>query len=312
MQKDTRPGALRWNKHGRQFCVGMLALFFLMPVALPQTAAGATRDSVASVLLGKHTSLAGKLLSNAYGRQLFLESSESSSMVSGNAYAVLDSPFNAVNDVLKNPSRWCEIMILHINTKYCQVRPDANPTQLQVNIGKKTEQELADSFALEFVFRVASSTAEYLEVQLNADKGPMGTNNYRIELQATPLPGGKTFMLLRYAYGYGLAGRLAMQGYLATAGSGKVGFTQVEKGGKRVYVGGMRGTVERNTMRYYLAIEAYLSAMNSPASNQFEARLQHWFKATEQFPDQLREMDLGSYVSMKKNEYRRQQKAVRG
>ncbi|MES1979393.1 MAG: hypothetical protein V4451_15235 [Pseudomonadota bacterium] len=261
----------------------------------------------AANLLEKHSELAAQLTSNAYGRPLYLESSETSSMVNGNAYAVLDSPFGTVSSTLKSPRRWCDVMILHINTKYCQASADASPAVLNVNIGKKTEQELADAFALEFSFRLASSTPDFLHVRLNADKGPLGTSNYRIELRAAPLPGGKTFMHLRYSYGYGMAGRIAMQGYLATLGSGKVGFTQVGEGQKQGYVGGMRGAVERNTMRYYLAIEAYLASLGRPPEQQFNARLDHWFKATEQYARQLHEVDKSSYVLMKHNEYRRQQ-----
>jgi hypothetical protein len=177
-----------------------------------------------------------------------------------------------------------------------------------VNIGKKTEEHLADTFALEFAFRLNSASPDYLAVQLNADKGPLGTSNYRIELRAAPLPEGKTFMHLRYSYGYGLAGRLAMQGYLATLGSGKVGFTQVSKGQKQGYVGGMRGTVERNTMRYYLAMESYLA---SPSDQQLNARLERWFDATEQYALQLHEVDKSSYLSMKKSEYQRQRNVSR-
>lgn len=271
---------------------------------MPATA-GAEQNAVA--LLEKHSELASQLGSNPYGRPLYLESSETSNMVNGNAYAVLDSSFNAVSSTLKSPKRWCEVMILHINTKYCRASADTSPGVLNVNIGKKTEQQLADAFALEFNFRLASATPEYLSARLNADKGPVGTSNYRIELRAAPLPNGKTFMHLRYSYGYGMAGKIAMQGYLATMGSGKVGFTQVTQGQNQVYVGGMRGAVERNTMRYYLAIEAYLASLGRPREQQFNARLDHWFRATEQYARQLHEVDKNAYLLMKQNEYKRQQ-----
>lgn len=274
-------------------------------LALSQTA----EDAGVAALLEKHQSLAAELLSSPYGRPLVIESSETSSMVNGNAYAVLNSPFSTVSATLKSPSRWCDVIILHINTKYCRATADASPSMLNVNIGKKTPQELSDSFALEFAFRVTSATPGYLSARLNADKGPMGTSNYRIELRALPLPDGKTFMHLHYSYGYGMAGRLAMQGYLATLGSGKVGFTKTGSGEKAAYVVGMRGAVERNTMRYYLAIEAYLASLGGPPAQQFDVRLDRWFDATEQYARQLHEVDKSSYVSMKKSEYKRQQAA---
>ena len=268
-------------------------------------------DTNASALLEKHASLEKQLAKTAFGRPLVVESSEDTGSVSGNAYAVLDASFNTVSTTFRGPSHWCEVMILHINTKYCRATAENTPTTLKVNIGKKTPQALEDAFALEFAMRQVSASPRYLAVRLNAEKGPLGTNNYRIELEAVPLPSGKTFMHLRYAYGYGMAGRVAMQGYLATVGSGKVGFTHLNGDQKQGYVGGMRGTVERNTVRYYLAIEAYLASLNRPSAQQLESRLEHWFDATEQFPQQLREIDRDSYLTMKRDEYQRQQTQTR-
>ncbi|MES2191420.1 MAG: hypothetical protein V4454_14970 [Pseudomonadota bacterium] len=272
--------------------------------------AAALVEQNAAALSDKHAQLSSQLASSPYGRPLYLESAETSSMVNGNAYAILDSPFSAVSTTLKSPKRWCEVMILHLNTKYCRATSDTTPTVLNVNIGKKTEQDLPDTFALEFAFRLASATPGYFSAQLNSDKGPLGTSNYRIELSAVPLTENKTFIHLRYSYGYGMAGKLAMQAYLATLGSGKVGFTQVSQGQKQSYVTGLRGAVERNTMRYYLAIDAYLASLGRPADQQFNARLDHWFNATEQYARQLHEVDKSSYLVMKKNEYQRQQNGL--
>ena len=98
---------------------------------------------------------------------------------------------------------------------------------------------------------------------------------------------------------------MALRAYLATAGSDKVGFTQ-DKSDKSGYVGGMRGTVERNTMRYYLAIDAFLSGLAAPQAQQLEQRLQTWFSATERYPRQLHEVDKNEYLAMKRKEYARQ------
>ena len=280
--------------------------------ALAQTSAVAPTESNAAALLEKHVSLADQLANNSYGRPLFLESSESANMVSGNAYAVLDSPFSTVNTTFKSPSLWCEVMILHLNTKYCRATSDTSPSVLKVNIGKKIPQDLKDTFALEFALRLASSSPNYLSVELNAEKGPLGTSNYRIELQAVPLPGNKTFIQFRYSYGYGFTGRLAMQTYLGTIGRGKLGFTQINQDQKSTYVGGMRGAVERNTMRYYLAIDSYLAALNQPPAQQLNARFERWFDATEKYPMQLHEIDKDSYLSMKKSEHQRQQTGTSG
>lgn len=280
---------------------------FAQPISAPELESA----SSASALLEKYSALEKQFGKTAFGRPLVLESFEEPGSVTGNAYAVLDAPFNTVSTTFKGPTHWCEVMILHINTKYCRATNDVSPTVLKVNIGKKSPQALADAFALEFSMRQVSGSSRYLAVRLNAEKGPLGTHNYRIELQAVPLPSGKTFMHLRYAYGYGMAGRLAMQGYLTTLGSGKLGFTRLNGEQQLGYVGGMRGAVERNTMRYYLAIEAYLASLNSPPAQQLDDRLEHWFDATEQFPQQLHEIDRNSYLTMKRDEYLRQQTQTR-
>ena len=275
--------------------------------AQPSSPAELESGANAAALLDKYTALEKQLGKTPFGRPLVLESFEDTGSVSGNAYAVLDASFNMVSTTFKGPSHWCDVMILHINTKYCRAASETSPTRLKVNIGKKTPQELEDAFALEFLMRQVAASSRYLAVRLNAEKGPLGTSNYRIELQAVPLPSGKTFMHLRYAYEYGVAGRLAMQGYLATVGSGKVGFTRLNGDPKQGYIGGMRGTVERNTVRYYLAIEAYLASLNRPPAEQLDARLEYWFDATEQFSLQLHELDRSSYLAMKRDEYLRQQ-----
>ena len=143
-------------------------------------------------------------------------------------------------------------------------------------------------------------------IRLGAENGPFGTRDYRIQLQAIPLDGGrKTFVHLDYAYVYGMAARLAMQGYLATVGAGKVGFTREGQGAGAPYIGGVRGAVERNTMRYYLAIDAYLASLGAPPAQQRSQRLEAWFAATEQYATQLHELGRDEYMAMKTREFAR-------
>jgi hypothetical protein len=139
-------------------------------------------------------------------------------------------------------------------------------------------------------------------VGLRPPAGPLGTHDYRILLEATPADATHTVLHLAYSYGYGALGQLAMQAYLATAGASKVGFTTVEEGGQPHLVGGMRGVMERNTMRYFLAIEAYLASLGTPSQGRAERRFEAWFDATERFARQLHEMSREQYLSMKRRE----------
>ena len=65
--------------------------------------------------------------------------------------------------------------------------------------------------------------------------------------------------------------------------------------------------VERNTMRFYLAIDAYLGALAEPTPVRLQKRLQCWFSATEQYPRQLHEVSCTAYLNMKRSDYLRQQ-----
>jgi hypothetical protein len=80
--------------------------------------------------------------------------------------------------------------------------------------------------------------------------------------------------------------------------------------GQAIYIDGMRGLIERNTMRYYLAIEAYLGALSAPAAAQLDKRLNDWYAAVERYPLQLHEISLQEYLEMKRREYVRQQAAL--
>lgn len=263
----------------------------------------------AAALHAKYLALDERLRHNPFQRALALDSSEASSDLQGDVYALVDHPFSNVSAALNSPAHWCDVMILHINTKYCHAATSEAQTVLTVRIGKKTPQPIDDAYPIEFHYRVAAATPTYLEIQLGAEQGPLSTRDYRIQLQAVPVGSGRTFLHFTYSYAYGMAGKLAMKTYLATVGSGKVGFTITgrQANGQPKYIGGMRGLMERNAMRYYLAIGAYLAAYSAPPALQLQKRLHVWFNGTEQYPRQLREVDRATYLGMKRSEYLRQQ-----
>jgi hypothetical protein len=267
------------------------------------------QTDAAAALRAKHANLTEQLRQNPFKRPLVLDSAERREGLKGDIYGVVDFPFEVVNAALNNPAHWCDVMILHINTKYCHAQAGPAAITLKVNIGKKTPEALADAPRIEFNYRVAASSADYLDIMLNAKDGPMGTSDYRIHLEAVALPADKTFLHLTYAYSANLGARVAMQAYLATIGSGKVGFTVTGKGsdGGPAYIAGVRGLVERNTMRYFLAIDTYLEASRAAPALQLEQRLQNWFTAVEQYPRQLHEVDRAAYLEMKRAEVARQQ-----
>jgi hypothetical protein len=94
---------------------------------------------------------------------------------------------------------------------------------------------------------------------------------------------------------------MAMGVYLATAGRTKIGFTVLGKDpdGRAQYVQGERGSLERNVMRNYLALQAYASVQTGTPQAQTEARLRAWFALTERHAAQLHELDLEQYLQEK-------------
>jgi hypothetical protein len=154
-----------------------------------------------------------------------------------------------------------------------------------------------------FTYHVQARAGDYLRVMLDSPDGPLGTRDYRIVFEATPLDGRRTFIHLGYSYGFGTMARLAMQAYLGTAGAHKVGFTVTGKdaSGNPVYVKGMLGATERNTMRYFLAVDAYLGSLAVPEPQRLEKRLNDWYAASGKYPRQLAEMDRSEYLAMKRS-----------
>ena len=275
--------------------------------------AGDTDANSAAALRAKYGVLQAQLSHNQFQRPLYMDSSETSGGVTGDIYALINYPFATAGAALNGPARWCDILMLHINTKYCRASTDSRGSVLQVNIGKKYDQPLEEAYRVDFAYRVTAAAPDYFKVMLTADEGPLSTRDYRVILEAVPVGDGGTFIHFTYSYAYGIAGRLAMQIYLGTIGRGKVGFTVVGKqsDGRPLYIGGMRGLVERNTMRYYLAIEAFLGALSAPPQARLEKSLRDWFAAIERYPRQLHELTQSEYLDMKRREYLRQQVKAR-
>jgi hypothetical protein len=283
---------------GPRWCGAAVAACMLLaaPDVLPR----------AAVLHARHAQLREALAHNAFQRPVHLTSHEADDGVFGEIVSEVPAPFEVVRSTLVVPAQWCEILILHLNTKHCREAPGGAPQRLDVIVGRKFDQPLEDAHRLTFSFRADDTTDGYLRVELRADSGPLGTRDYRIVLEAVPASPERTVLRLAYSYGYGVASRLALGAYLATAGRDKVGFTVVRReGGKDVLVGGMRGLVERNTMRYQLAIEAFLGAQSAPREARLEKSLRDWFAASARHPRQLYEMSQEEYLSMKRREHRR-------
>ncbi|MDE1949309.1 MAG: hypothetical protein KGL43_23220 [Burkholderiales bacterium] len=241
-----------------------------------------------------------------FGRPLYLRSTEAPDHLQGDVYALVDRPYAQVREALTPPAHWCAVLILHLNVKYC--RASGDPAALDVGVGRKIDQPLSEAYWVHFAYRVASAGDDFMRLTLKAPSGPLSTKDYRLVFEAAPYDAKRSVLHMGYGYGYGFAARVGMQAYLSTLGSAKVGFSVVGRNpdGSPEHVGGVRGVVERNTMRYYFAIEAYLAELALPPGQRAAQAAQDWFDLTEKYPEQLHELDRDAYLQMKQRECERE------
>jgi hypothetical protein len=261
----------------------------------------------AAALRARYEALHDRLSSNQFQRPLEVHSSQTADQLAGELYSVVDYPFTHVHPALQGAAQWCDILILHPNVKDCRASSSGSGALLAVILGRKYDAPRSQAIQANYAYRVVASTTDYLQVQLTADTGPYATRDHRIMLEAVPLDRERTFVHLAYSYRYGPVARSAMAAYLNSLGRNKVGFTIVEtqSDGQPVYIAGVRGMVERNAMRYYLAVVAYLGALAVPPQERFEKRVADWFIFTERHARQLHEVEWSEYLNMKRREYAR-------
>lgn len=256
-------------------------------------------------LLQQYQALKPALDHNVYGIPVSIRSTSENRIMLGEVYGVLTSAYADVSNALTSAQTWCDIVPLHLNIKACTFQQRANDWQVVLYTGRKFYEKADDVYQLTYRFIVAASTATYFQTVLTAAEGPLGTSNYRIEAEAIPLTALTTFIHFRYSYQYNFLTSLSMNTYLATLGSGKVGFSVTGKNaeGEPIYVDGIRGIIERNTIRYYFAIQSYLDTRGTQPAGRLQARLLRWFELTERYPLQLHELEQPAYLQAKQQEH---------
>ena len=283
------------------------ALGLALMLGLFDGSAAAIEPLGADGLRAQHASLGQQLAASPLRGPLVLKSQEADRSVEGNLYAVLSQPIAAVSAALADPGKWCDILILHLNNKQCRAEQTSAGTVLELRVGKTYKEPAKDAAVLRFNWRSPEVRPDYLGVQMGAPKGPFDTQDYRLLAEAVPLEGNRTFLHMGYSMGYGTAGLAGLKVYFGTAGRDKVGFSPAEPPSAATpFVGGARGLMERNTMRYFLAIDAYLQAQSTATADPLQRRMEAWFDGTEKYPRQLHEMERGDYLVMKRKEVEQQ------
>jgi hypothetical protein len=284
----------------------MPASLFTSLVLMLSALASPVQAQDAQALRARHAALRAELADNPFGRPLHVESSENAGQHKGAIYAVIEQPFKPVGEALRHAVQWCDVLILQANVKNCEAS-NGSVESLSIFVAGKPTDSPERAYRVDFSYEVPAARPDYLHVALNAPEGPLGTTDYRIRLETTPLAENRTFLHLAYSYTMRSTARMGMQIYLATSGRDKIGFSVVERTpeGRPVYVGGVRGVVERNTMRYYVALEAYLGTLDRTAADRVEKRLRAFHAGLERYPQQLHELELAEYLDIKRRDVSR-------
>ena len=268
--------------------------------------AGSARahSTQAAALLTDYQLIRPELSHNPYGVPIYVRSQDHGDAPTAEVYGRLDYPLERLRAVLTEPSGWCELLALTLNVKACVHAAQAEHRWLTLYMGRKFYQAPDKAYQVRYRFQVTASSSDYFEVSLSAADGPLGTSDYRTTLQAISVPSG-TLVHIHSSYRSSIASRWATSAYLATLGKGKIGFSSVaiDNDGRPRYVEGVRGTIERNTMRYYLALQAVLETRDLPPDDRFEASIRSWFALTERYRPQLYEMEREEYLQAKRREH---------
>jgi hypothetical protein len=249
-----------------------------------------------------------RLERNSFGFPLYLESFERDDKVHVDVYGIFNHPFSSVVNALKVPENWCDIVSLPPNVKACTYRELTGARLLTFYLGRKVYEPPEDTRQVMYRYRSINQRQGYLDIILTADTGPFGTKDHKMRFKALPLEGGRTFVHVSYAYSDSVALSLAEKVYFATLGRDKVGFTVTgtDGNGKPAYIGGPRGALERNAVRYYFAIQSFMDTLRYPEEHRFSMRISKWYDLTSRYKKQLFDLDKKDYLTFKAKEHKNQ------
>ncbi len=291
-------------KQKRTFSIFLLPVVIAALMSAPPAPAVERGSQGDAYLLERYQRVKPRLEDNNFGFPLSIESSERDGRLHVDVYGIFEHPIGSVIDALKIPENWCDIVTLHPNIKACTYRELPDVRQLTFYGGRKTYQAPDDAYQFTCRYRIIEQRREYLHIVLDADKGPLGTREHRLRFEALPLDAHRTFVQVSFSYASGTPLRIAEQIYFSTLGRSKIGFTitGIDEKGSPLYIGGSRGVIERNTVRYYLAIHSFLRTAQYPEQMSFSRRIREWYDLTSRFTRQLYEMDRDDYLAVKKRE----------
>lgn len=285
-----------------------LTLYLPLVVILALGADRAALATDAAALLQQYHVLVATVKDNPFKAPIAVHSKDDGEVATAEVYGVLDKPFADIAAILGDLASWCQFMPLSLNIKACTWSKFLATVTLY--IGPK-EYHAPTDFSVSkvaFTYKV-SQLPQQINIELTTASGATGTERNTIVVEAMAATPAQTVVHFVSTTEFTYAGRLAMDTYLATMGSSRIGFSMVtnDEGQLPAPIKGIKGVVERNAMRYYLALQAYSEQRGTPGTDLFYRCAGDWFDLTEHYPKQLHELDKQTYLDSKRHEHMNQQ-----
>ena len=231
-----------------------------------------------------------------------IHSVRSGARIRTEVFGTVDGPFPEVAQVLERPQGYCEFLPPLFNLKACVHYRKEKQSIIRFYVGGKRYSSLFGTIRILSDLRRLANGGDYLHVQLATVNSKTRRHGYSVDIEIAPM-GRKTLARVYTDFNPDRFTRLAVAAYLHTVGGNKIGFTHVAgPDEKRDYVRGMTGIIERNTVRAFMAMQAYLDTLTVAPEHRYDARLRRWFDLTERFPQQLHELSRAEYLSGKRRE----------
>lgn len=292
----TRPAAPRHHP--------LRCWILLLGIVLAPSAVATEQDD----LRARYRALTEGVADNPFHAPISVHSTKNGDVLSADVYGVIAQSFDAVAAVIGDPRSVCDFVSLSINIKACT----AAPASMTWYMGRKDYGEPDPDQAVHYRYTVTSRTPEKLQVRLHAPQGLLGITDNLIAIDVAAVE-GRTLVHFAISYVGGFQSQWAMETYLLTFGRNKIGFSMYpDADGKPIAVKGAQGIIERNVMRYYLALQAYLDTAAVAPDQRDRARIERWFDYSERFAEQLHELPREAFLDNKKRERLNQQSLQSG
>jgi len=273
-------------------CLSIIVLFLISANAL-------ANESRKAALLSVYQSVKNEKLELIQGLPLTLKSDFTKNRLSAEVYAIKSYDFLRLSSELSKPAQWCQFITLHLNIKACVYRTSPG-NSLSFFAGRKFYQPAQDAFELQYQFKREYLDEHYFKLSLTADSGPFATKDYQINLEILKVD-HDVLLHMSLAYQTSFSSRLGSSVYLSTLGADKVGFSlRRDESGEINFISGIEAIVERNVMRYFLALSVYME--NTDTDKMIKA----WYLSTEKYARQLHEVKEAQYIKTKQLEFKQQ------